>query len=142
MRYSDRRGNPKTYTATATVPALGSLTRTAVIDAPEGVFDATNAQTVAEAYLADHGKPVVSGRIPLQGQVRLVDGRTRHACHMLPGEYVTLRDAPPEEERTLRITRVEIDPATQSATVEIGRNPSRLDRLLARMQAKARRRKR
>lgn len=141
VRYSDKRGNQHTYTATATVAALGTLTRTASIEAPEGVFDATNAQTVAEAFLADHGKPVVSGRIPLTGLVRLIDGRERHCCHVAPGEYVSLRDAPPEEEHTLRITRVELDPGAQSSTIEIGRNPSRLDRLLARMQSKARRRR-
>lgn len=137
VRYVDRRGNPRSYTATATAAALGTLTRTKVIQAPGGVYDATDAQTVADAFLSEHGRPVASGRILLQGRVRLMDGRTRHCCHMLPGEYITLRDAPSEEERTMRITRVEISPYEQSATIEVGRKPARLDRLLARMDARA-----
>lgn len=141
VRYSDRNGNPKTHTETTTSEALGALTRTASIVAPANVHGATDAEKVAEAFLVDHSEPVVTGNVPLTGSVRCIDGRERSALHAKPGDWVTFRDAPPEEERSHRIRRVELDVDRLTANVEVGREPYRLDRMMARMDMRVRKRR-
>jgi hypothetical protein len=142
--YVDTKDRPKVYRHAGVSTALGDVTRRQSIQAPEGVHKAAGAAQTAEAYLADHLEPVPTGSVTVQGMVPLVNGKTRHALHIRPGEYMYFRDAPTEEERKVRITRVERTPDTQSSSLEFGRNPSRLDRLLARWDTgtKARRARR
>lgn len=142
VRYTNKRGLAKTYRSTSSSNALGTLTRTASIDAPEGIHDAAGAAQVGTVFLRDNSEPVITGTVPLQGMVKLADGRERAALHVKCGEWVCFRDSPPEEQRGRRINRVDIDIDSLTLTASFGRESHFFDRMVARMDLRMKRRRR
>ena len=112
------------------------------VDAPSEATYA-DALALANAYLDEHIKPQVTGSLPLTvAQVQDGNGAWHDVMTIREGEYCRLVDAPPEEQDygLLLISRVTIDHDNMQVTLEVGMNRKRLDRLLARLDAKVVRR--
>lgn len=112
------------------------------IDAPS---EATHGDAVAlaGAYLDEHTVPQVTGTLPLSvTRLRDLTGTLRNVGSMREGEYIRLTEQPPEERAIgdLLISRITEDHDQMQMTIEVGMNRKRLDRQLARLDAKVVRR--
>jgi hypothetical protein len=125
---------------TGTSVALGSTTRRRVISSPGSYMSDAQAAVQAAADLADHLEPPASGTLTVSGEVERADGRTVHCLEMKAGQMVRLVDETGETERTLKIVRVTKRPLQGAVDIEVGRNPRGLERLIARMDAKVKKR--
>ena len=144
--YTDKRGLTRQKSTTADSRTLGSyLLRTHVLALPGDVATAAQAQTAVDRYQADHGEARLNGTWTITGSARrLCDppGVEHPACFIAPGDFLYLPDAPAGYPSKVRITRVTRRPLSATAEVEVGLNPRRLDAYLARLESRAKRRRR
>jgi hypothetical protein len=112
------------------------------VDAPsEATY--SDATALALAYLKQHTVPEITGNVPFTTlEVRDTNNALHNAMSMREGEYIRLIDMPREEQDygLLLISRVTIDHDAMTVTAEVGMNRKRLDRQLARLDAKVVRR--
>jgi hypothetical protein len=112
------------------------------LQAPGGVTTAADARVLLNAYLDEHSTPTITGTLALTlDAVQDANGTWHDVLAMREGEYIRLTEAPPEERDCgdLIISRITYDHDSLQATVEVGVNKKRLDRLLARLDAQVKR---
>jgi hypothetical protein len=121
---------------------LGSTWRTHYLDLTDVCSTEADATLVATAALRDGLWPKPTGSITLADGAHLASGIEVPATYLRPGMMVVNLDLRPEQGGRIMVTNVQGTLVARQATLGVGARVNRLDRLLARRELGAKRRRR
>lgn len=121
---------------------LGNTWRTKFLDLTDTCNNATDATTVATAYLRDGLWPKPTGSATIVDYAHLAAGIDVPAIYLRPGMRVVNLDLAPEDGGRMLVTSVTGSLLQRQITLEVGTLSNRMDRLLARRELGAKRKKR
>jgi hypothetical protein len=106
--------------------------------APDSIRSAKGAKQYAKVALDAVLEPPITGSFTATGTLPVASGEDRDVLMVKPGEMVLITDAPYPLNRAVEITRVQKNWLEHTAEIELGEVSNRLDRFLAGLDDKSR----
>jgi hypothetical protein len=130
------------YQNPTVVRPLSGVTRRASIEVPQdGYIGKDFAKKIARRYLLEHSQPIVTGTVEVSGPLRTESGALVEPWRIRAGQYISNADIPAEFGGKMKILQVDVNLATGTAILTLGRKASsRVDELFSRMSMQHRHR--
>jgi hypothetical protein len=111
-----------------------------VLDLGDTRVSSSVAQKIGERYLTEHYEPQPSGQIVASGFITDGNGVEVPVYNVRSGQYIICRDIQMDRQKKMKIVSTTVNLEDNSISIEIGRGPDRIEKLLGRLVLQKRRR--